>query len=188
MPGGRHGFLRRRSAEPVSGRHSLRGRRFWRGPRPPYASICDISSFPTEGKSSCQPTSPIGPARTVAKARAAQGSENNFGHRNPGRRLSVEPTAPGGVPPSPQPLTHPAIDPGPFGRGLPFLGRASRKRARTRGPLPRDKPRAFLSGFPLAAEHSRSTKAAPRPDHRDAPSRCAHQIRELKECRPMGAL
>src|SRR5262249_56771108 len=29
--------------------------------------------------------------------------------------------APGGVPPSPQPLTHPAIDPGPFWRrGLPL--------------------------------------------------------------------
>src|SRR5262249_33054718 len=36
-------------------------------------------------------------------------------------RPSVEGIAPGGVPPSPQPLTHPAIDPGPFWRrGLPL--------------------------------------------------------------------
>ena len=157
-------------------------------PKEPFASICDISSFPTAGKSNSQPTSRIGHARSAAEAHGALGAENNFSHRKPGQDLGVEPTAPGGVPPSPQPLTHPAIDPGPFGRGLPFLGRASRKRARTRRPLPRDEPRAFLSGFPLAAEHSRSTKAAPRPDHRDAPSRCGRQIRELKECRRMGGL
>src|SRR6058998_4239254 len=91
-------------------------------PKEPFASICDISSFPTAGKSNSQPTSRIGHARSAAEAHGALGAENNFAHRKPGQDLGVEPTAPGGVPPSPQPLTHPAIRPWPFWPGSSFLG------------------------------------------------------------------
>src|SRR5438552_10504910 len=74
----------------------------------------------------------------------ALGAENNFAHRKPGRDLGVEPTAPGGVPPSPQPLTHPAIRPWPFWPGSSFLGGAARnRRIRGGGLCPPDKPRVL---------------------------------------------
>jgi hypothetical protein len=86
-----------------------------------FASICDISNFPTAGTSICRPMLRIAGARRGGGARGGGQSENNFACRNRPRRPSVELTAPGGVPPSPQPLTHPARDPGPFWRrGLPL--------------------------------------------------------------------
>ena len=88
-----------------------------------FASICDISNFPTAGTSICRPMLRIAGARRGGGARGGGQSENNFARRNRPRRPSVEWTAPGGVPPSPQPLTHPARDPGPlFGAGVFLYG------------------------------------------------------------------
>ena len=143
-PGGNYGFLRRGAPEPVPGRHTICSRGPMAAPKEPFASICDISSFPTAGKSNSQPTSRIGHARSAAEAHGALGAENNFAHRKPGRDLGVEPTAPGGVPPSPQPLTHPAIRPWPFWPGSSFLGGAARnRRIRGGGLCPPDKPRVL---------------------------------------------
>src|SRR5262249_38691431 len=119
-------------------------------PKDLCASICDILSFPTAGRSSSQPTSPIDALAPPSWRTAREGSKIILGHRKPGRRLSVEPTAPGGVPPSPQPLTHPAIDPGPLGRGLPCLGRGSKSRARTR-PRLRPPPDQIIAMHHLGA-------------------------------------
>ena len=130
--------------EPVPGRHTICSRGPMAAPKEPFASICDISSFPTAGKSNSQPTSRIGHARSAAEAHGALGAENNFAHRKPGQDLGVEPTAPGGVPPSPQPLTHPAIRPWPFWPGSSFLGGAARnRRIRGGGLCPPDKPRVL---------------------------------------------
>lgn len=86
-----------------------------------FASICDISNFPTAGTSTCRLMLRIAGARSSGGARGGGQPENNFARRNRRRRPSVETTAPGGVPPSPQPLTHPARDPGPHRRrGLPL--------------------------------------------------------------------
>jgi hypothetical protein len=86
-----------------------------------FASICDISNFPTAGMSSCQSMSHSARARIAGGGRGGGEPENNFARRNRPRRPGVESTTPGGVPPSPQPLTHPARDPGPLWcRGLPL--------------------------------------------------------------------
>jgi hypothetical protein len=87
-----------------------------------FASICDISNFPTAGTSTCRSMSRIARARSGGGARSGGEPENNFSDRKPPRRRSVELTAPDGVPPSPQPLTHPARDPGPFGAGVFLYG------------------------------------------------------------------
>jgi hypothetical protein len=89
-----------------------------------FASICDISNFPTAGTSTCRSMWRIARAHKAGGGRGGGGPENNFAGRNRPRRAGVESTAPGGVPPSPQPLTHPARDPGPFWRrGLPLWNR-----------------------------------------------------------------
>ena len=101
-----------------------------------FASICDISNFPTAGTSTCRLMLRIARARSGGGARGGGEPENNFWGRNPPRRASVELTAPGGVPPSPQPLTHPARDPGPFlAPGSSFmepLWKTRRENSRTR--------------------------------------------------------
>ena len=97
-----------------------------------FASICDISNFPTAGTSTCRLMLRIAGARSGGGARGGGQPENNFARRNRRRRPSVETTAPGGVPPSPQPLTHPARDPGPFWRrGLPLWNHCGKPAART---------------------------------------------------------
>ena len=97
-----------------------------------FASICDISNFPTAGTSICRPMLRIAGARRGGGARGAGQSENNFARRNRPRRPSVELTAPGGVPPSPQPLTHPARDPGPIlAPGSSFMDLCGKPAART---------------------------------------------------------
>src|SRR5262245_36478282 len=65
--------------------------------------------------------------RSMGRGRAAGGRargpqlENNFGGQEPLVHGSVVYPTPGGVPPSPQPLTHPATDPGPSGAGVFFF-------------------------------------------------------------------
>ena len=142
-PGGNYGFLRRGAPEPVPGRHTICSRGPWRRPRSPShpfaisrVSRRQASQTPSRRRASDTLAAP--PRRT------ALGAENNFAHRKPGRDLGVEPTAPGGVPPSPQPLTHPAIRPWPFWPGSSFLGGAARnRRIRGGGLCPPDKPRVL---------------------------------------------
>ena len=68
-----------------------------------FASICDISNFPTAGTSTCRLMLRIARTRSGAGARGGGEPENNFSGRKPPRRRSVELTAPGGVPPAPNP-------------------------------------------------------------------------------------
>jgi hypothetical protein len=87
-----------------------------------FASICDISNFPTAGTSICRPMLRIARARRGGGARGGGQSENNFARRNRPRRPSVEWTAPGGVPPSPQPSPIRRETLAPFWRrGLPLM-------------------------------------------------------------------
>jgi len=85
-------------------------------------SICDIWSFPVAGASTCRSIWRIGRERAAGAAAAGLQPENSRVGPEPWRRVGVEQPTPGGVPPAPpQPLTHPATDPGPFGRqGLLF--------------------------------------------------------------------
>ncbi len=148
---------------PVGTRYVIEGRGGGQG----HLRIhCAIWSFLTAGTSIC---------RSIRRTRT--GSRRRR-HRPPGRQpkiIFVEPEpprerrwlpTPGGVPPSPQPLTHPATDPGPFGRrGLLFwCGIQVRQAAR-----PQRRP--ITLGRP--------------PDHPGAPSRCARRTRESKRCRTM---
>ena len=122
---------------PVGTRYVVEGP--WRRPRSPShpfaisrVSRRQASQTPSRRRASDTLAAP--PRRT----------ENNFAHRKPGQDLGVEPTAPGGVPPSPQPLTHPAIRPWPFWPGSSFLGGAARnRRIRGGGLCPPDKPRVL---------------------------------------------
>src|SRR5262245_42603705 len=73
--------------------------------------------------SSCPSMSRIARACSAGGACSGGEPENNFAGRNRPRRPGVESTTPGGVPPSPQPLTHPARDPGPLlAPGSSFIG------------------------------------------------------------------
>jgi hypothetical protein len=74
------------------------------------------------GTSTCRSTWPIRRGRAAVAVIAGQQLENNFDGLERSDGLGVEYSTPDGVPPSPQPLTHSAKDPGPFGRrGLLFL-------------------------------------------------------------------
>ena len=60
---------------------------WWRGAAEAedvFASICDISSFPTAGMWNCQSTWRVGGARTAAAPRRGRPSENNSTNRNRG--------------------------------------------------------------------------------------------------------
>jgi hypothetical protein len=86
-----------------------------------FASICDISSFPTVVRWNCRPTGQSGRARAGGRRAADTPRENNHGPgtgRAPRRYLD----AAGWRAPSPQPLTHPARDPGSSAPGSSFSG------------------------------------------------------------------
>ena len=85
-----------------------------------FASICDISNFPTAVRWNYRPMWRIERVRVAPARHDAHRRENNFARRNRARVGGVECLTPGGVPPSPQPLTHPAKDPGPSGAGVFF--------------------------------------------------------------------
>ena len=179
-----------------------------------FASICDISNFPTAGTSTCRLMLRIAGARSSGGARGGGQPENNFARRNRRRRPSVETTAPGGVPPSPQPLTHPARDPGPpFGAGVFLYGTIVENpprelghslaracmcalpmrrwcRRRVGGPLPfGTKPGAFLCRLAAAPRAGfEAAKPAPPPDHPGAPSPRGRRTRGSRQCRRRGGL
>ena len=115
-----HGFARRSSAQSVPGWNPLhhRGPRRRRGPSSHPFAISRISRRPSGGttgrcgRSNAFASRPHGTTPIAA--------ENNFARRNRASVGGVECLTPGGVPPSPQPLTHPAKDPGPSGAGVFF--------------------------------------------------------------------
>jgi hypothetical protein len=105
----------------------------------------------------------VAPARHDAHRR-----ENNFARRNRPRVGGVECLTPGGVPPSPQPLTHPAKDPGPSGAGVFFYlqretTRHPRTRRRRRDFRISSRPRAVLRYVLLVPVPSSSARAEARP-------------------------
>jgi len=166
-----------------------------------FVSICAIWSFRTAGTSTCRSIWRIEPAHAAGAPGARQPPENNSAGQEPGAGPCVEHPTPGGVPPSPQPLTHPATDPGPFGRrGLLFCPVCRVPGPRRAGnPLvppcglasapgwqtcPFEKPGAFLAFAPARNRVSaRSRDRDPglayiRPTTRS--SRCTISVRPLK--------
>ena len=87
-----------------------------------FASICDISNFPTAGTSTCRSMLRIARACSGGGARSGGEPENNFADRKPARRRSVELTAPGGVPPAPNPSPIRRETLAPFGAGVFLYG------------------------------------------------------------------
>lgn len=178
-----------------------------------FASICDISNFPTAGTSTCRSMLRIARARSGAAARSGGEPENNFSDRKPPRRRSVELTAPGGVPPAPNPSpirreTLALLAPGSsFMEPLWKLAVRSRalacecKRVRVThaalvsapawrpSPL-RDETRCVslsVGGRPARAGFE-AAKLAPPPDHPGAPSPRGRRTRGSRECRRRGGL
>jgi hypothetical protein len=105
----------------------------------------------------------VAPARHDAHRR-----ENNFARRNRASVGGVECLTPGGVPPSPQPLTHPAKDPGPSGAGVFFCLQHDNDKASAGPPaVPGVQelvtPRALLRSVLLAPIPSSSARAGARP-------------------------
>ena len=178
-----------------------------------FASICDISNFPTAGTSICRPMLRIARVGSGGGARGGGQSENNFARRNRPRRPSVGLTAPGGVPPSPQPLTHPARDPGPLlAPGSSFMEPLWKTRRENSGtrlrvhacarypcgagvgagladlfPSGRNPARFFCRWRPPRAGFE-AAKPVPPPDHPGAPSPRGRRTRGSRQCRRRSGL
>ena len=113
-----HASANASASQPISRRDALCRR------KPPWArwaeyplALSRIPRWPTYGTSAA--------ADSPVALRAAPAIRLKIifhrGERN--ARFGIDQPTPGGVPPSPQPLTHPATDPGPLGRqGLLFAG------------------------------------------------------------------
>src|SRR5215831_8466259 len=175
-----------------------------------FASICDISNFPTASTSTCRSMLRIARARGDGGARGGGHPENNFARRNRRRRPRVGLTAPGGVPPAPNPSPIRRETLAPFWRrGLPLWkwNHCGKPAARTRAlacecmhvrvthaalvsapgwrtsPL-RDETRRVSCRL-AAAPRARfeAAKPAPPPDHPGAPSPRGRRTRGSRECR-----
>jgi len=108
---------------PVGTRYVVEGRGGGRGPlriRLRYLEFSRRQTYRIAGRSGASRAHASPPRRP-----AGQGSKIILPRGNSRRHPSVVLTAPGGVPPSPQPLTHPATDPGSIGAGVFFCGLSS---------------------------------------------------------------
>jgi len=133
-PGGNYGFLRRGAPEPVPGRHTICSRGPWRRPRSPShpfaisrVSRRQASQTPSRRRESeARAAPPRRTARSGPKIILRTGNPGDTWALNRQRRVECPPA------PNPSPIRR--LDPGPFGRGLPFW-EGSKKQANTRRPL-----------------------------------------------------